>query len=280
MKIAVLSGKGGAGKTTISVNLANVIKNSVLIDTDVEEPNVHIYFETNKRLCSNVNKDYPVVDETKCTLCGECGEFCMFNAIMPAKNKVLVFKELCHDCGGCKIVCKSSAINYEKRNIGKRYSYSYEDRIDIMYGELNVGELSGVTIIEELKKSINNEKINIIDCPPGVACATVAAINNVDYAIIVAEATPFGLSDMKMVVELLREMETKFSVVINKAGLGDVSVEAYCKEENLEVLASIDFDEEAAWHSARGSLISEKMPKIKDIFVSVADKILSGECNG
>jgi len=267
MKIAVLSGKGGTGKTTLAVNLFAASKNSILIDADVEEPNCHIFIKPNIRSERYVHKGYPVINDN-CTLCGACGDFCNFNAILPAKNDVLVFKELCHDCGGCKLVCKENAIEHEKRSIGKIY-----ESTNMSYGLLDVGEVSAVEVIEDLKESIDS-RLAIIDSPPGTACATVAAISGCDYAIIVSEPTPFGVSDMKMVVELLRNMNINFGVVINKAGLGNDEIYDYLNSEKIDILAEIPFSEEIAKTYASGKMLSN-IKGYKKIMKSILEKVIS-----
>lgn len=214
MKIAVLSGKGGTGKTTVSSSLAFISK-MLLIDTDIEEPNSHIFLKGNIEDIKSVYTRFPEVNMEKCNLCGECGNFCKFNAIIPAKKRVIVFGEACHDCGGCEIVCKNGAISWEKREIGKIYTGKTHFNSINKYGELNIGEMSGVKIIKEIYKN-TEEKDFLIDCPPGTACTTVSAVEVADFAIIVVEPSPFGLSDMKLVVQLLRDMKIPFGVVINK----------------------------------------------------------------
>ena len=255
MKIAVLSGKGGTGKTTIAVNLSVNKENAVLIDTDVEEPNSHIFLKPSIEETILVKKSYPVVDAEKCTLCGDCGNFCRYNAILPAKNKVIVFEELCHECEGCGLVCPEKAIRYEQREIGKIFVGKSNHNVDMKYGDLNVGEVSGVKIIEKLKEMTKDEELLIIDSPPGTSCSTVAAIEGVDYALIVSEPTPFGVSDMKMVVEMLRNMNIQFGVLVNKAGLGDNDVEI----ANLY---------------AAGDNQSYKIEAYKEKMISVLDKII------
>lgn len=279
MKIAVLSGKGGTGKTTISVNLA-VSTNSNLYDTDVEEPNSHIFFNEKNLESISVNKNYPEVNLNLCNLCGKCGDFCNYNAIIPAKNTVLVFKESCHDCGGCKIICSQNAISYKEREIGKIHSSKTNFNLNLSYGELNIGELSGVKIINELKKSIPDEKISIIDCPPGTSCATVAAVEDVDYALIVAEATPFGISDMKMLVEMLREMNIDFSCIINKSIGENKELYEYCNIEKIKILEEIPFNIEIAKLNAEGKIFSNKMWSYKLIFKDILEKVIYLAKNG
>ncbi|WP_319371640.1 ATP-binding protein [uncultured Ilyobacter sp.] len=275
MKIAILSGKGGTGKTTVASNLSINIPGCIAIDTDVEEPNLHIFLKPEIEKNNIVTKEYPVIDSSKCNLCGKCGNFCRYNAIIPAKDQVVVFKELCHDCGGCKIVCPKEAISYKKRVIGSIYSGISECGIPVKYGELNIGEISGVKIIKDLKKSVEREKIVIIDSPPGTSCSTVAAVENSDYAIIVSEPTPFGVSDMKMVVEMLREMKIPFGVVVNKSGIGDNEIYEYCNSESLEILLEIPYSEDVARLYASGTTFSIKFPKYEKIFYNLFQKVKS-----
>lgn len=273
MKIAVLSGKGGTGKTTFSTNLTATVKDAYLIDTDVEEPNSHIFLQPEVEEVEEIFVDYPYVDEEKCTLCGKCGDFCNFNAIIPAKNTVLVFKESCHSCGGCELVCPSNAITYQKRNIGiiKKGRTLCGNQME--YGLLNLGELSGVKIIEKLRENTDNRELVIIDSPPGTSCSTVAALEYADYAVLVTEPTPFGLSDMKMVVEMLREMSIPFGVFVNKAGLGDSGVYEYCKEEQIKILGEIPFDKNIAKMYSEGRIFSLELKEYKKLFESVIDTI-------
>ncbi len=277
MKIAVLSGKGGTGKTTVTANLAVNLPGCIAIDTDVEEPNLHIFLKPEIHRKEEVKTEYPWIDADKCTLCGKCGDFCRYNAIIPAKNQVLVFKESCHDCGGCKVVCPAGAIEYRKREIGRIYSGSSASGVPVKYGELNIGEMSGVKIIGEMKAAAKNRETVIIDSPPGTSCATVAAVEGADYAIVVSEPTPFGVSDMKMVVEMLRNLEIPFGVVVNKAGLGDREIYEYCEGEGIEILEEIPYSREIAELYAQGILFSEKVEGYNKRFSKLYQRIAEGE---
>jgi MinD superfamily P-loop ATPase len=272
MKIAVLSGKGGTGKTTISGNLFYSVPNSSIIDTDVEEPNQHIFLKPSVENEMPIYTEFPVVDQEKCTLCGKCEELCKYSAIIVGRKKVVIFDKSCHDCGGCKIVCKPGAITYEKREIGKIYKGKAYGKI-VEYGKLNVGELSGIKIINKLKEISDNGETLFIDCPPGTSCSTVAAVEDSNFAIIVVEPTPFGVSDMKMVVSMLRDMNKKFAVVINKAGLGDDEVYDYCEAEGLSIIGEIPFDREVAELYAKGEMAAEKLPKYKLEFEKIFDRL-------
>ena len=277
MRIAILSGKGGTGKTTVTSNLAINIHNSIVIDSDVEEPNLHIFMDVQDITSESTFTFYPSINKELCNLCGKCGDFCNYNAIIPAKNQVIVFKESCHDCGGCKLVCPNGAITYEKREIGKIFKGISKYNTKLFYGTLNVGEMSGVKIIDQLKKYSTNydhEKTIFIDSPPGTSCATVAAVEGVDYAIIVSEPTPFGVSDMKMVVEMLRKMNIPFGLIINKAELGDNEIYDYCKNEKIDILGEIPFDKEIAKLYANGKIFSNHIPKYKNFFKGIYTDIV------
>lgn len=273
MKIAVLSGKGGTGKTTVSGSLAFISK-MLLIDTDIEEPNSHIFLKGNVLEKISVYTRFPKVDMQKCNFCGECGNFCKFNAIIPAKNRVIIFGEACHDCGGCEIVCKNGAISWEKREIGKILSGKTYFNSQNKYGKLNIGEMSGVKIIKELYKT-TNEKDFLIDCPPGTACTTVSAVEVADFAIVVVEPSPFGLSDMKLVVKLLREMKIPFGVVINKYEDKDNIIEEYCNNENIEILGQIPFDRKIAETYSKGEIIADVLPEYRVNFENILKRVKS-----
>lgn len=273
MKIAVLSGKGGTGKTTVSSSLAFISK-MLLIDTDIEEPNSHIFLKGNIEDIKSVYTRFPEVNMEKCNLCGECGNFCKFNAIIPAKKRVIVFGEACHDCGGCEIVCKNGAISWEKREIGKIYTGKTHFNSINKYGKLNIGEMSGVKIIKEIYKN-TEEKDFLIDCPPGTACTTVSAVEVADFAIIVVEPSPFGLSDMKLVVQLLRDMKIPFGVVINKFDEDENIVKKYCDDEKIEIIGTIPFDRKIAEAYSKGKIIAEALPEYRENFETILKRVKS-----
>lgn len=271
MKLAILSGKGGTGKTTVSTNLAYISK-KLLIDTDIEAPNAHIFLKGEKREENSVFTLYPKVNMEKCNLCGECGNFCRFNAIIPAKKQVLVFEESCHSCGGCEIVCKEGAISWEKREIGKIIEGETYFSSKLKYGQLNIGEMSGVKIIKQLYRE-NSETDFIIDCPPGTSCTTVAAVEEANFAIIVTEPSPFGLSDMKLVIKLLRNLKIPFGVVINKAEEVESETEIFCNNENIEILGKIPFDREIAESYSNGKIISAILNKYRVNFEEILKRV-------
>lgn len=278
MRIAILSGKGGTGKTMLSVNLFSSLKKATLIDADVEEPNSHLFLKGKTYYEEEIQKQYPIVDSDLCTLCGDCGDFCNFNAIIPAKKRVLVFDDLCHDCGGCKLVCPTNAISYTDKAVGKIFYQSVGEDKQFLYGNLTVGEVSGVRIIEHLKNVTKKEEILIIDSPPGTSCSTVAAIKGSDYCIICAEPTPFGISDMRMVVELLRAEKLDFGVVVNKSNLGNDDIYEYLEEEKINLLENIEFRKEFAKIIAKGDLLVNHSEYVRTKMSNIIKKVLGDIC--
>jgi MinD superfamily P-loop ATPase len=274
MKIAVLSGKGGTGKTTVSNNLAALLHKAVLIDCDVEEPNSHIFMNPLINQQEAVQTGFPVIDEQSCTHCRKCADFCHYNAILANKAVTMVLKEICHDCGGCALVCEADAISFEYRPLGMIYGGTTRFGSDMLYGLLNPGEFSGVKIINRINEMIAEADLVIVDSPPGTSCSTVASLDQCDYALIVTEPTPFGVSDMKMVVEMLKDMKIPFSVVINKAGLGDNEVYDFCREEQLEIIGEFPFNTEVAEHYAVGKLSIEMSDDFRKMFQSLGDKVI------
>jgi MinD superfamily P-loop ATPase len=139
MKIAVLSGKGGAGKTLVSVNLAAAAGSSTYIDCDVEEPNGHLFFKPEKIKREVVPIKLPYVEEQLCSGCRKCMDFCKFNALACVRDKVIVFEEVCHSCGGCVLLCSKTALKEREKTIGEIVT-GESDKVTVVTGILNTGE--------------------------------------------------------------------------------------------------------------------------------------------
>lgn len=275
MIISIASGKGGTGKTTIAVNLALTLseKEKVrLLDCDVEEPNCHIFLKPKIEDIKQVTIPMPKVDETKCTYCGKCSEVCEFHAIVVLKNKVLVFPELCRGCGGCSVLCPNEAITEVERGIGV-VEIGETNGMDFISGRLSIAEPMPSPVIKEVKKFIDNNKINIIDSSPGVSCPVISAIKDSDYCILVSEPTPFGLQDFKLAVEILRKLNIPFGTVINQYDIGDEKLKKYCQEEKIKILLRIPFDRKIAVAYSKGIALIEELPEYKEKFLELYEEI-------
>lgn len=204
MKIAVLSGKGGTGKTLVSVNLASISSNSCYIDCDVEEPNGHLILKPRIENREKVSVKIPTVDDSLCLGCRKCVEFCKFNALAYIKEKLFVFEEICHSCGGCVIVCPQKALSEKDKEVGE-IQEGISGKVKVISGIMNIGEETGVAIIKKLLSVSTGEKKHIfIDCPPGSGCSVMESIKDADYCLIVAEPTIYGVHNMKMIYDLVK----------------------------------------------------------------------------
>ncbi|KON29611.1 (4Fe-4S)-binding protein [miscellaneous Crenarchaeota group-1 archaeon SG8-32-1] len=272
MIIAIASGKGGTGKTTVAVNMALSLENVQLLDCDVEEPNSYILLQPTINEINQVCTQTPMISEELCDYCGKCSKFCAYNALFVASKTIMVFPELCHSCGGCKIVCPKNAITDKERPIGIIKKGKAKD-VEIVYGELNVGEAMAIPLIKAVKNQIKSDKTVIIDAPPGTACSLVVSVHKTDYCILVTEPTPFGLHDLKISVQVLKDLNVPMGVVINRAGFGDRKVYQYCEKENIPLLMEIPFDKKIAKLYSRGVPFVTEMPEWKKNFQNIWEKI-------
>ena len=273
MKIAIASGKGGTGKTTLSVNLAFALDTEVqLVDCDVEEPNGRLFLEAVEIQEKIVHIAIPQVDEEKCTACNECGRFCEFNAIKLFGKKPMVFAEMCHGCGGCSRVCPEQAITEVDKRIGTIKTFRSGD-ITLLQGCIDVGVAMAPPLINALKKKIVNKGTVILDAPPGTTCPVIATLAEVDFVILVTEPTAFGLNDLILAVDMVRELGLPFGVVINRSGVGDRRVHDYCAQEKIRILLEIPNDRRIAEAYSRGQLIVTALPEYRKSFADLPAKI-------
>jgi MinD superfamily P-loop ATPase len=272
MIVSIASGKGGTGKTSVAVNMALSIGNVQLLDCDVEEPNVHLFLHPDINRVEPVSILVPVVNEELCDHCGKCAEFCRYNAIFVSPERVLIFPELCHSCGGCTLVCPKKAITEDKHKIGTLKLASTGD-LELVYGELEVGEPMAVPVIREVKRHIDSSRNVILDSPPGTSCPVIETVKGSDFCILVTEPTPFGLHDLKIMVQVLDGMRTPFGIVVNRAGIGDKKVYEYCREKNIPILLEIPYQRKIAELYSRGVPFSLEMPEWKEKFQTLFNEI-------
>ena len=251
MIIAVLSGKGGTGKTTVSASLSAVIHPSQYVDCDVEEPNGYIFLKPEFSQSIPVKVEIPCVDDAICTGCGACAKACQFNALAVIKGKVLVFPEICHHCGACFIACKLGALFAEERTVGV---IEMNRDNTFVQGKLNIGEPVAVPVIRKLKEYLRKDIPVILDCSPGASCTVVASLEDSDYCLLVTEPTPFGLHDLKIAVSLVRKLSKPFGIVINKALDNNSLIKDFCEDEGIEILMEIPYSKEIAISYSGGVL--------------------------
>jgi len=273
--LALASGKGGTGKTTVAVNLARVLGSGVqLLDCDVEEPNCHLFLKGVERGRETVTVPIPVVDENLCDACGECSRFCAYHAIAALETKPLVFPDLCHSCGGCMKVCPPQAIRETERRIGVVETFDVEE-VTLIEGRLDVGVARATRLIQAVKARLTDGTHAILDVPPGTSCPVIAAVRGADFVLLVTEPTPFGLHDLRLAAEMLGERGIPCGVVVNRVGAGDDRVHTFCAQEDIPILLEIPDDRRIAEVYSRGHLIIEKLPGYRRLFENLLEKTLT-----
>jgi len=284
MKIAIASGKGGTGKTTLSTNLAHFLAEKqqiVLIDLDVEEPNSGLFFQGKLFHQEFKFTMIPSWKKEDCTLCGYCQKVCNFHAVIKLGKQIMVFPELCHSCYACSELCPTNALPMIQQKIGELKHHKLPG-IDFVESKLDIGQEQAVPLIaqtlEYIDEKFDNNHIMLYDSPPGTSCPVIEATKNADFVILVTEPTPFGLHDLKLAVNTMRELKNEFGVVINRFGIGNDDVLNYCRKEKIKILAKLPNDRQIAELYSRGELIYPKNEEFKKELQKVAENIsqLSG----
>lgn len=276
MTVAIASGKGGVGKTLVSVNLALCAPGAVtVLDCDVEEPNDRLFLGgqiVSERL---VSQSVPEVDEESCSGCRLCAEVCEFNAIAMIAGKPLVFEDLCHACGSCTAFCPRNAITERDHPVGSITVWR-SGEITLVEGTLDVGKALAVPVIRAVKQYAapgGSGSPVIVDSPPGTSCPMVWAVSGCDAAVLVAEPTAFGLHDLHLAVETLRETGVPFGVVVNKDGIGDDRVERYCAGQSIPLLGRIPHDQRIAGLYARGIPVVDNLAGYRSVFTDLWNRM-------
>jgi MinD superfamily P-loop ATPase len=286
MRIAVASGKGGTGKTTVATSLALSLAGGrgsapppIFVDCDVEAPNAHLFLNPHLEQRQTVGIMIPVVDEARCTHCGKCAEVCAYHAIAVLGQKTLVFPQLCHGCGSCTALCPEKAISETPDPIGVIERGPALEGIDFLHGLLDIGKPMAVPVIRQLKKWVvpRPEQVVIVDAPPGTSCPVVESMRGADFVLLVTEPTPFGLHDLRLAVQVARELNIPVGVVINRDGSGYAGVDEFCVAEDLPILMRLPFERTIAEGIARGQTLIKIHPdytkRFCQMFADIVERI-------
>lgn len=274
MTLAIASGKGGTGKTTLSVNLARALGTDVqLLDCDVEEPNAHLFLGGSVRQSTIIAVPVPAIDESRCDGCGACSAVCVYGAIVTVGRTVIQFPELCHGCGGCMRVCPRGAIRETHHRIGV-VEERETGRISLIQGRLDIGSTHAPALIRELRTHARAGVPTIVDAPPGTSCPVVTSLRGADRVVLVTEPTPFGLHDLTLAVDMLRFLALPFGVVVNRMGIGDDRVHAYCHDQGIPLLLEIPDDRRIAEAYAHGKVLIDALPEYRLLFERLIEETL------
>jgi len=278
MKVAIASGKGGTGKTTVSAALTSVWNRPVIaVDLDVEAPNLHLFLKPQIVGQQKAHIEVPVADESKCSYCRACAELCQFKAISVFGNVLLTFTDMCHGCGGCLAICPEKALLPGQRELGEILWGQADDNRFLM-GRSRIGEAMSPPLMRAVKKKLQvmlheSPADVLIDAPPGVSCPAVNAAMDADVIVLVTEPTPFGLYDLQLAHEAFLPLGKPMGIVINRAGLGEDKVYNFCRSKDLPIWAQIPYDCRIAVAYSHSRIVADVSPQFKALFMGLADKI-------
>jgi len=281
LKIAIVSGKGGAGKTSLSVMLSQYLwekgEENLLVDLDVEEPNASLFFHGQKEAQKVKYKEIPSWQSDLCTFCGKCTKLCNFNALAMLPEQVLVFEELCHGCRACSDLCPTNALPMKEKEMGVMNIYKNQE-MQLLEGLLNIGEQQAVPLIKQVKQESeqygDQKGFTFFDAPPGTSCPMIEAVKDADYILLVSEATAFGLNDMKLTVDTLREIDKPFGVVVNKSTSEQNLITEYCRADDVPVVANVPYSQVFARAYARGRLGEGMDEQLTDAMKAIYEHLM------
>ncbi|MBI9071192.1 MAG: ATP-binding protein [Melioribacteraceae bacterium] len=278
MKVAIASGKGGTGKTTISTNLSAYLaekRSVVLADLDVEEPNAKLFLDIELAKSEIKYKMIPEWNEN-CSLCGLCQEVCNFNAVIKLNTQIMVLPELCHSCYACSELCPENSLKMIPQKIGIMNIYK-SDGLDFIESKMDIGQEQAVPLITKtkdyIKNNFDNKVLAIFDSPPGTSCPVIEVIKDCDLILLVTEPTPFGLHDLKLAIETAKQLHKPCAVIINRAEQGNLLINKFCAAENIDIIAEIPNDRQIATLYSGGQLLYNELPEVKKQLQNIEDYI-------
>jgi MinD superfamily P-loop ATPase len=278
MKLAIASGKGGTGKTTVATSLAVTLarhgQTVVYVDCDVEAPNGHLFLRPQIIRETVVGRAVPLVNPALCQHCGACAQLCRFNAILSLPRQTLVYGELCKSCGGCRQVCPAGAITEVLHPMGV-VKTGTAGPVQFVSGTLNIGEETCPPVIRAAKQAAPPAEWTILDAPPGIACPLIETVRDCDYLLLVTEPTPFGRHDLQLALEVAQKLARPCGVVINRAQPDAGETRALCTAAQVPVLAEIPDALAIARAYSRGQLVVEAVPELQPIFDELRRRLLA-----
>ncbi|GAH19532.1 unnamed protein product [marine sediment metagenome] len=263
-KIAVISGKGGVGKTSLVASLASIAHkdqdiNLIILDCDVDAPNLALILPPKSKEDVLTQDTFTTKKarflEEKCVNCKQCYDdhFCEFNALnWDENNNIPIIDYLaCEGCGACKVLCPEDAFEINPVKSGEIIKYETDAGFPLIYGKTKLGSTTSGLLVSEVKqhatnlKEFNDANLILIDGPPGIGCPVIATVSGLDYIVAITEPTPSGLHDMKRAIEMVNQFNIPFGIVINKADLKSASqkqLNKYIEKAGYEILGRINFD--------------------------------------
>lgn len=279
MIIAIASGKGGTGKTTLATNLAHYLSQKrpvILADLDVEEPDSRLFLTGQPVMSRQITRQVPKWNTGGCSLCGLCQQMCQFNAVVRLGQEILIFPELCHSCYLCSELCPEQALPMVQRNMGQLSEF-HSQELTLVESRLNIGEEQAVPLIKETLHHLDQpeylKRLILLDAPPGTSCPVIEVSRHADYVILVTEPSPFGLHDLRLAAETMREIARPFGVVINRMVNGNKLIQDYCSSEGIELLTTIPDKRTIAEAYSRGNLVWPDHPEVRMALDQLEHKI-------
>jgi MinD superfamily P-loop ATPase len=252
MEIAIISGKGGTGKSSISAAFATMNGNIVLADCDVDAANLFILFDPSRDEEEVYIAGHKAeIDYSLCTSCGICSEYCRFDAIAYINDRIEINEISCDGCFLCSRVCPENAIKMVPNDKSRMYSGNFRNG-KMVYGRLAPGEENSGKLVSMVREKAKNlaksggiENI-ILDGPPGIGCPVISTITGTDKVLIVTEPTISGLSDLKRAAEIVRKFGISSYVIVNKHDLNSRmtgQIIQWCKTNGVTLAGTLPFDQ-------------------------------------
>lgn len=288
MEIAIVSGKGGTGKSSISAAFATAGGRVVIADCDVDAANLYLIFNpVDEEETVYVSGHSAVINYDLCTNCGLCTDYCRFDAISAGDDGIVTISGIsCDGCFLCSRICPEKAIEMIPNDKSRMYSGSFRNG-RMVYGKLAPGEENSGKLVnmvrEKAKETARENDIGtiILDGPPGIGCPAISTITGADKVVIVTEPTISGLSDLKRMAEVTGKFSLQALAIINKYDLNtEISgqIEEWCSQNGIRVIGKLPFDSRITEAMIQSKSIMEYNPqldisnKLKEIWQQILNQ--------